>query len=77
LALAIGAKEKKYMKKKIKYTDGPKMDNARIVKDFLPPPEKLLFKKDLSYRSQKLKQNTLIPINQMPIQNHMKVYSSA
>lgn len=35
------------MKKKIKYTDAPAdvdLDNARIIKDFLPPPDQLVFK---------------------------------
>ncbi len=36
------------MKKKIKYTDEPDdvdFENARIIKDLLPPPDKLVFKK--------------------------------
>ena len=41
----IGVKEGKYMKTKIKYTDEP-LGNLRIVDDFLPPPEDLLFKKE-------------------------------
>jgi predicted DNA binding CopG/RHH family protein len=35
------------MKKRIKYTDEPSdvdLDAARVVKDFLPPPEQLVFK---------------------------------
>jgi len=32
------------MKKKIQYTDGPIVE-FRIIKDFLPPPDKLVFKK--------------------------------
>jgi predicted DNA binding CopG/RHH family protein len=35
------------MKKKIKYTDEPDdvdLDNAKIIKDFLPPPDQLVFK---------------------------------
>ena len=31
------------MRKSIKYTDEP-MDNIKIVKDFLPSPEELIFK---------------------------------
>lgn len=31
------------MKKKIKYTDEP-MEETRVIKDFLPPPEKLVLK---------------------------------
>ena len=31
------------MKKKIKYTDEP-MGEPRVVRDFLPPPEKLVLK---------------------------------
>ncbi len=33
------------MKKKIKYTDEP-MGDIEIIKDFLPPPDKLVFKED-------------------------------
>ncbi len=33
------------MSKKIKYTDGP-MGEVEIVKDFLPPPEDLVFRED-------------------------------
>lgn len=43
MALDIGGKEKKYMKKKIKYTDEP-MGNVRVVSDFLPSPEELALK---------------------------------
>ncbi len=32
------------MKQKIKYTDEPM--TARVVRDFLPPPEELVFKED-------------------------------
>jgi len=41
----IGEKEGKYMKAKIKYTDEP-LGNLRVVDDFLPPPEDLLFKQE-------------------------------
>jgi hypothetical protein len=37
MARAIGGKERKSMKNKIKYTEEP-MGNLRVVKDFLPPP---------------------------------------
>lgn len=41
----IGGKEKRSMKKKtIKYTD--ELVNARVIKDFLPSPEDLVFKED-------------------------------
>jgi len=43
LALDIGGKEEKSMKKKIKYTDEP-MGNVRVVSDFLPSPEELALK---------------------------------
>ena len=36
----IGGKEKKYMKKKIKYTDEP-MGKVKVISDFLPSPEEL------------------------------------
>jgi predicted DNA binding CopG/RHH family protein len=39
----IGDRGKRYMKRKIKYTDEP-MENVKITKDFLPSPEELIFK---------------------------------
>lgn len=33
------------MKTKVKYTDGP-IDDVKVVKDFLPPPDQLAFKED-------------------------------
>jgi predicted DNA binding CopG/RHH family protein len=33
------------MKKRVKYTDEP-LGNLRVVEDFLPPPEKLVFKEE-------------------------------
>ena len=39
----IGEKEKRSMKKKIKYTDEP-MGKLKVVKDFLPPPDQLVLK---------------------------------
>jgi len=43
LALVTGEKGERYMKRKIKYTDEP-LENLRIIKDFLPKPEELVFK---------------------------------
>jgi len=42
---AIGGKEGKSMKSKTKYTEEP-MGHLRVVKDFLPPPDKLVLKED-------------------------------
>lgn len=42
---AIGGKEGKSMKSKTKYTEEP-MGNLSVVKDFLPPPDKLVLKED-------------------------------
>ncbi len=42
---AIGEKEGKSMKTKIKYTEEP-IGQLRVVKDFLPPPDKLVMKED-------------------------------
>ena len=39
----IGGKARKYMKKKIKYTDEP-MGKVKVVSDFLPTPEELVLK---------------------------------
>ena len=33
------------MKTRVKYTDGP-IDDVKVVKDFLPPPDQLAFKED-------------------------------
>ena len=43
LAPDIGGKERRYMKKKIKYTDEP-MGKVKVVSDFLPTPEELVLK---------------------------------
>jgi len=45
MALDIGEKGKRSMKKKIKYTEEP-MGELRTVKDFLPPPEQLVLKEE-------------------------------
>jgi hypothetical protein len=41
----IGGKERKYMKRKVKYTDEP-LGKVRVVTDFLPSPEELAFKEE-------------------------------
>jgi hypothetical protein len=43
LAQAIGARESKYMNKKIKYTHEP-MGRVKVIPDFLPSPEELALK---------------------------------
>lgn len=45
MELDIGERVKKYMKEKIKYTDEP-MDNVKVIADFLPSPEELVFKEE-------------------------------
>jgi hypothetical protein len=43
----IGGKDKSFMKNQINYTDEPydvDLDTARAIKDFLPPPDQLVFK---------------------------------
>ena len=44
LALAIGERVKKFMSKRIQYSDEP-IDEIRLVVDFLPSPEELALKK--------------------------------
>ena len=44
MALVTGAKEGKYMNKKIVYNDEP--IRAKVIKDFLPKPEDLALKED-------------------------------
>ena len=41
----IGEKGGRYMKNKIKYTEEP-MGELRMIKDFLPPPDKLVLKEE-------------------------------
>lgn len=41
----IGEKEKRLMKKTIKYTDEP-IGDLKIITDFLPSPKDLIFKDD-------------------------------
>ena len=43
--LAIGEAEKRFMKKKIKYTNEP-MGKLKIIPDFLPKPSELVLKED-------------------------------
>ena len=40
---AIGGKERRYMKEKIKYTDEP-IGKVRVISDFLPSPQELALK---------------------------------
>lgn len=44
LGLVTGAKEKQFMNAKIKYTHQP--IEAKVVRDFLPPPEQLAFREE-------------------------------
>jgi len=39
----IGGKEKRYMKRKIKYTDEP-IGKVKVISNFLPSPEELALK---------------------------------
>jgi predicted DNA binding CopG/RHH family protein len=45
MAQAIGEKEGRSMKSKIKYTDEP-MGELRVIKDFLPSPDQLVLKEE-------------------------------
>ncbi len=45
MAPVTGAKENKSMKQKIKYSNR-KIGKVKVVKDFLPKPEELIFKDD-------------------------------
>jgi hypothetical protein len=42
---AVGEKEGRSMKTKIRYTDEP-MGELRVIKDFLPPPDQLVLKEE-------------------------------
>jgi len=41
----IGGEGRRSMKKKIKYSDEP-LGKLRVIDDFLPPPEELVFKEE-------------------------------
>lgn len=41
----IGEKEKRFMKKTIKYTDEP-IGDIKIIEDFLPSPKDLIYKEE-------------------------------
>ena len=43
--LDTGAEARKFMKSRIKYTDEP-MGRLRVIDDFLPRPDELVFKED-------------------------------
>jgi predicted DNA binding CopG/RHH family protein len=46
LALAIGARERRFMTERTKrYSDG-EIGDVRIVEDFLPPPDRLTLRED-------------------------------
>jgi len=40
-----GERGKRFMKKRIKYTEEP-MGKLRVIKDFLPPPDRLVLKEE-------------------------------
>ena len=40
-----GEREKKYMKRKTKYTDEP-MGEPKVIKDFLPAPDQLVLREE-------------------------------
>lgn len=43
--LVIGGKESNFMKSRIQYTDEP-MGDLKVVRDFLPSPDELVFEED-------------------------------
>jgi len=45
MAPDTGGKEKRSMKNKIKYSNGPKGE-LKVVADFLPPPDQLVLKEE-------------------------------
>jgi predicted DNA binding CopG/RHH family protein len=45
LVLVIGEEERQSMKEKIRYTNEP-LGKLRIIEDFLPPPQKLVFSQE-------------------------------
>ena len=45
MARDIGGKEKRSMKNKTKYSNGPKGE-FKVVRDFLPPPDQLVLKEE-------------------------------
>ena len=68
---ATGAKGKKYMKKnkQIKYSDVP-LGKVKIVKDFLPTPEKLVLKEETVKITLSLTKSSIDFFKQQARQHH-------
>lgn len=66
----IGGKERKFMKKRINYTNEP-IGDIKIVKDFLPPPEKLVFKKKSIKITMALDEDSVVFFKKIAQRNHV------
>jgi hypothetical protein len=66
----IGGKEGRYMKTKIKYTEEP-MGDPRIIKDFLPPPDRLVLKEDNVKVTISLKKSSIQFFKQQAKKHHI------
>lgn len=67
---AIGGKERKFMKKRINYTNEP-ISAIKIIKDFLPPPEKLVFKRKNIKVTMALDEGSIAFFKKMAKRNHV------
>lgn len=65
----IGENGRRYMKRKIKYTDEP-MGELEIVKDFLPSPEELVLKEKTVRVTINLKESSIDFFKKMAHKHH-------
>ena len=65
-----GEKGKRFMKKKIKYSDEP-MGKLRVVNDFLPPPDQLVLKDENIKVTIALKKSSIDFFKEKARENHI------
>ncbi len=66
----LGGKERKSMKRPITYTDEP-IGDIKIIKDFLPPPDKLVFKRKSVKVTMALDEESVAFFKKMARRNHV------
>ena len=72
MELAIGENGGNYMKKKDKYTEGDSMEGVKIINDFLPSPENLIFKEKTSKVTLSLTDESIIFFKEQAKKHHTK-----
>jgi len=70
LERGIGEKERKFMKKQIHYTNEP-IGDIKIIKDFLPSPDKLVFKRKSIKVTMALDTESVAFFKKMAQRNHV------